>query len=306
MSYSDFLDAELAPLVRRMADRPRHGEPDLEGDRAIRAMVWQGLMSLGLPSSQSELVELALLLGSVLYQGPLLDTVTARESGVPGSAALALHGSFTSAEDRITGSYRFVGFAPEVSSFFVIADRPALVLRDHPTVSLRRHEETGRGELYHVRFDATPATFLPEFLPANARIRQAAYLVGLSQGALDLAVERAKQRRQFGQPIGRFQALAFRLAELSIRIDAARLLTRDTARDADHGRDVRLTAAHSLSLAAELARTVTTTVMQVHGAAGMADDSDAQLFYRRAAVESLRLGSPTQLRTEVAPLLTGG
>ncbi|WP_432841889.1 acyl-CoA dehydrogenase family protein [Dactylosporangium sp. CA-092794] len=328
-AFAEFLDAELAPLVRRMADRPRPAGPHEDDDRAVRAMVWQGLAGIGLPTGQAELAGLAELLGSVLYQGPLLDTVAATELlsragqvgliGAGESVALAIraHGSADPAAPAhvlagpgtITARRSFVGFAAEADHLVVVGDRTALVPRDHPTVTLRRYEETGRGELYDVRFAGTPVTawigdagHWPPVL-ANARIRQAAYLVGLAQGALDGAVGYAKRRRQFGQPIGRFQALAFRLSELHIRIDAARLLTRAAARAADGGGDVRLAAAQSLATAAELARAVTTAAMQINGAAGMTSDSDAQLYYRRAAIEALWLGSPTQLRAEATPLL---
>ncbi|MEV6931336.1 acyl-CoA dehydrogenase family protein [Dactylosporangium sp. NPDC051485] len=327
-AFAEFLDAQLAPLVRRMADRPRRPDEDAEL-RDVRAVVWQGLVGIGLPAAQTDLVALAELLGSVVYQGPLLDTVTAGEllahAGLPGligrhdAAALAIraHGTadpadlapVAEADGRLTARRCFVGFAGEVEHLVVIGDRLALVPREHPTVTLRRYEETGRGELFDVRFAGTPVTAWIgggehwRAALATARIRQAAYLVGLGQGALDLAVAYATERRQFGQPIGRFQALAFRLAELRIRIDAARLLTRAAARDADRGHDVRLAAAQSLATAAELARAVTTAAMQIHGAAGMTSDSDAQLFYRRAAIESLWLGSPTQLRAAAAPLL---
>ncbi|MEW1841654.1 hypothetical protein AB0392_27260, partial [Nonomuraea angiospora] len=76
-AIADFFDEDLAPLVRRMADRPR-AEGGGEDSREIRAMVWEGLVGLGALSA-SDTVRLAELLGSVLYQGPLLDTLTARE-----------------------------------------------------------------------------------------------------------------------------------------------------------------------------------------------------------------------------------
>ena len=73
--------------------------------------------------------------------------------------------------------------------------------------------------------------------------------------------------------------------------------------DSGSGIETRLAAAQCLATAADLARTVTTASMQIHGAAGMVCDNDAQLFYRRAAVDALWLGSPTQLRDEAMPLL---
>ena len=344
--YAEFFDAELAPLVRRMADRPRDGRSaETEADnRQIRAIIWDGLVGLGgpaaaLPDSEggdrAGLVDLAELLGSMVCQGPLLDTLTATAllhragadkllAAVAGGAAVALAfradaagpaepAALTVDGDVVHGRRTFVGFAAEADYLLVVGatehgTRIALTPRDHPAVAVRRYEEVSRSELYEMRLDGAPVLgWLGDaddwrWALAGARVRQAGYLVGLAQGALDLAVAYAKERRQFGKPIGRFQALAFRLSELSVRIDAARLLTRAAAAEVD-GAVEPLAAAQALATAAELARVVTTAAMQVNGAAGMLASCDTQLFYRHAAVEALRLGSPTQLRAEVAPLL---
>jgi hypothetical protein len=315
VAIADFFDEDLTPLVRRMADRPRVNGGDSDDDRReIRAMVWQGVIELGaLDTSDdaSDTVRLAELLGSVLYQGPLLDTLTAKQlfrnddigfdiGQTPVALAVAAE-PWSIQDDAITARRTFVGFATEVG-YFVVGGvdtdglRLALVRADHPSITMRRYEDTGRGEAYEVEFAGTPVAGWAgsssewEAALANARVRQAAYLVGLAQAALDHAVDYAKTRRQFGQPIGKFQGVAFRLSELSMHIDATRMLVYD--------RDAAAHAAANLAAASDLARTVTTQTMQVNGAAGMLSDNDAQLFYRRAAVESVRLGTPSQLRRE--------
>ncbi|MEU6781868.1 acyl-CoA dehydrogenase family protein [Nonomuraea angiospora] len=305
-AIADFFDEDLAPLVRRMADRPR-AEGGGDDSREIRAMVWEGLVGLGALRA-SDTVRLAEKLGSVLYQGPLLDTLTAREllrdhdlGQAPVALAVAAE-PWADQDGAISARRAFVGFAAEVDHFVVggvddIAGlRLALVRAGHPSITMRRYEETSRGEAYEVEFAGTPvaawAGSSPEWEAAlaGARVRQAAYLVGLAQAALDHAVDHAKTRRQFGQPIGKFQGLAFRLSELSMHIDATRLLV--------HDRDAAAHAAANLAAASDLARTVTTRTMQIHGAAGMRSDNDAQLYYRRAAAESVRLGTPSRLRRE--------
>lgn len=356
----EFLDEELTPLVRRMADRsPRTSTED---DADIRAMVHQALTDLGLSAlslpealggrerPQEAWAVAAEQLGAALYQGPLLDTVTAAEllartdangvrdellPAVAGGIRIALaareHGTGTTAvpapltvgQDRksVTGTRTFVGFVPEADLLLVVGHegstvRVALVRPDAPGVTARRHEELGRGELYAVAFDGAPVdSWLETDAGASlaedwrtvldaARVRQAAYLVGLGRGALDLAVSYAKSRKQFGKPLGHQQVIALRLADLTARLDAVRLVVRAAAWAADRRTGaVRLEAAQALAMAAETARKITAEVMQVHGAYGMTEDSDAQLFYRRAAVESLRLGSPAELRGEVVPLL---
>ncbi|MBT2383915.1 acyl-CoA dehydrogenase family protein [Streptomyces sp. ISL-11] len=352
---TETLDDELAPLIRRMADRPRHGaDPD---NAAIRAMVWQALTEMGAlrlnqspaPGDRRGLSGLAVLaerLGEVLYQGPLLDTVLTSEALLrcapgPGrdrflkeiaagaSVAAAVRDGAVrpydaplatgTTGDTVSAERRFVAFAAEADWLLIpglTADgtrRTALVRRDDPTVHLRRHEELGRGELYAVRLADTPVTAWlapvedPEAtwqeLIASARTLQAAYLVGLARGALRLGTDRLKERRQFGGALARQQSPAFLLARLATRIDAARLLTRQAAWEADTDRDHRLTAGQALAMAATLARDTGRDVLHLHGAHGMTDASDAQLFFRRAAVESLALGSPARVRADVLPLL---
>jgi butyryl-CoA dehydrogenase len=234
------------------------------------------------------------------------------------------------AADAIEARRAFVAFGAE-GRYLMVVGRPqplrdhgdghtgdaplcaALVPRDHPSVSLRRQEDVSRGELYSVHCAGTPVLSWaagPErglhawpAIIARARIRHAAYLVGLSQGALDLAVSRADARRQFGRPIGRFQALAFRLAELSTRLEGVRWLTRAAAWEADEDGDARLSAAQALAAAADLTGDVTLAAMQLHGAYGMTEESDIQIYYRRASVDRVWLGAAAQLRREALPLL---
>lgn len=357
---SDVLDDELAPLVRRMADRPRHGEgPDGGSDEApddadVRAMVWQALTELDTlslnrtqaPGSLRGLQSLAVVaerLGELLYQGPWLDTVLTSEAllrAAPDGAhdtllkrlaegtsvAAALRDGRTDPFDApltldatgrlVSAERRFVGCAAEADLLLVpgrtATGEPvvALVRRDDATVRLRRHEELSRSEQYAVTLTGTP--FLARLdlgerdrreLIASARVLQAAHLVGVSRGALLLGVAYVRERRQFGGPLGRQQSIAFTLARTATRIDSAHLLTRAAAWEADTGEDYRLTAAQCLSMAAELARDTVRDVLHLHGARGLTEDCDAQLFYRRAALDSLALGTPARLRAEALPLL---
>jgi butyryl-CoA dehydrogenase len=189
------------------------------------------------------------------------------------------------AAGRSSAERHFVAFAPDVDRLlFVGGDEsgtyPLLVRPGDPAVTWRRHDDIGRGDLYRVHFDGVPVEASAWLAPpdraaaawhhvmVNARIRQAAYLVGLARGALDLAVRYARERRQFGQPIGRFQSLAFRMAAAAASADAASLLVHHAAWQADRGDDAELSALEALSTAADLARQVTTDVVQIHGAVG--------------------------------------
>ncbi|MDN3259809.1 acyl-CoA dehydrogenase family protein [Streptomyces sp. CSDS2] len=363
-ALSQFLDEEVAQLVRRMAYRSPHSLGG-EDNREVRAMVHQGLVDLGVPrlplpaaaggteGGQEDLAVVAEQLGAVLYQGLLADTLTAAEllarcgdahlgllrrigegatialavrSDAPGATTTTVPAPLTvdRARGTLTATRAFVPFAGEADHLLVLGTdtdgRLHAALADPRArgISRRLHEELGRGELYALDFAGTPVTDwldLGEDPAAlwraaldGARVRHAALLTGVSRGALRLSVERARERRQFGRPIGHQQALALRLAELAARVDAVGLVVRAAAWEADRpdtvgAGTVRLSAAQALAMAAQLARRTAGEAMQIHGAYGMTEDSDAQLFYRRAAVESLWLGSPAELLGEAASLL---
>ncbi len=122
-----------------------------------------------------------------------------------------------------------------------------------------------------------------------ARVRHAGYLWGLGRCAVDLAVRRARERQQFGTPIGVNQAVAFPLAALTARLHAARLLVHFTAWLADHADGLGEPDRPYTERVDDLLQHVTTLVLDatwcalhVHGASGLTETSAAQLLYRRA------------------------
>jgi alkylation response protein AidB-like acyl-CoA dehydrogenase len=143
---------------------------------------------------------------------------------------------------------------------------------------------------------------LPAPLLVRARIRQAAYLVGLAAGAHRLAVGRAANRRQFARSIGENQAVAFPLAEQFARLEGARLLVHEAGWQSDVGLPAAVGATQSLAAAAELALQVTAFAVHVHGAAGITTAAAVHRPYRAAAVEATRWGAPTSLWREAGAL----
>jgi alkylation response protein AidB-like acyl-CoA dehydrogenase len=144
----------------------------------------------------------------------------------------------------------------------------------------------------------------------------AAWLAGLSAGALDVATRWVKERQQFGVPIGSFQAVAHGLADIPGLVDGSTLLAREAAWSLMTG--LRSTtgaggaelALMALLFAADTARQATARLVQYHGGLGVAEEHDAQLFYRRARAYPLVTGAPrAQLRelgTAVLTAVTGG
>jgi alkylation response protein AidB-like acyl-CoA dehydrogenase len=125
------------------------------------------------------------------------------------------------------------------------------------------------------------------------RVLTAALLVGVASRSLDLGVAYAKERVQFGRPIGSFQALQHGLADLVAPLDGARLLTAEAAWACDHQPDERPRLAAMAYLAAtEISRRSTAVALHYHGGYGVMQEYDIQLLFRRARGWSLVLGDP--------------
>jgi short/branched chain acyl-CoA dehydrogenase len=126
---------------------------------------------------------------------------------------------------------------------------------------------------------------------AGGRISVSAMGVGLAQGALDEALAYAKERRAFGQPISRYQAIQIKIADLSAEIEAARLLTYKAALEKDAGRDFDLTAAQAKLKTGRLAVRATEEAVQIHGGYGYIEEYPVCRFYRDAKILTIGEGT---------------
>ncbi len=113
------------------------------------------------------------------------------------------------------------------------------------------------------------------------RIGRAAMGIGLTQGALDEALAYAKERRAFGQPISRFQAIQIKLADMATEIEAARLLVYKAAHQKDRGESFSLTAAQAKLKTGRLAVRCAEEAVQIHGGYGYIEDARLPLLPRR-------------------------
>jgi short-chain 2-methylacyl-CoA dehydrogenase len=123
------------------------------------------------------------------------------------------------------------------------------------------------------------------------RIGVAAMGVGLAQGALDQALAYAKERRAFGKPISKFQAIQAKLADMSAEIEAARLLVYKAAREKDSGRNFTLTAAQAKLKTGRLAVRCTEEAVQIHGGYGYIEEYPVCRFYRDAKILTIGEGT---------------
>jgi short/branched chain acyl-CoA dehydrogenase len=123
------------------------------------------------------------------------------------------------------------------------------------------------------------------------RIGVAAMGVGLAQGALDQALAYARERRAFGQPISRFQAIQVKLADMATEIEAARLLTYKAARLKDSGGSFTLTAAQAKLKTGRLAVRCAEEAVQIHGGYGYIEEYPVCRFYRDAKILTIGEGT---------------
>jgi alkylation response protein AidB-like acyl-CoA dehydrogenase len=137
----------------------------------------------------------------------------------------------------------------------------------------------------------------------GGRIGVAAMGVGLAQGALDEAIAYARERRAFGQPISRFQAIQTKLANLSAEIEATRLLTYKAALLKDRGEAFTLTAAQAKLKSGRVAVRATEEAVQIHGGYGYIEEYPVCRFYRDAKVLTIGEGTDEVMQMVIARLL---
>ena len=125
----------------------------------------------------------------------------------------------------------------------------------------------------------------------DGRIAIAALALGCARACLDLSLDYAKQRHAFGGPIGRFQAIAFQLADLAVSVENARNLTYKAAWLKDSGRPIGQAAAMAKLYSTEAAVSATRVATQIFGGAGFIEDSPVTRFYRDAKI--LEIGEGT-------------
>ena len=125
----------------------------------------------------------------------------------------------------------------------------------------------------------------------DGRVAISALAVGLAQACLEQSVEYAKSRQAFGGPIGRYQAVAFKCADLAVLVENARLLTYKAAWLKDHGRPFKHAAAMAKVYSTEAAVTATREATQIYGGYGFIDETPVSRFYRDAKI--LEIGEGT-------------
>ena len=130
----------------------------------------------------------------------------------------------------------------------------------------------------------------------DGRIAVAALSTGLAQGCLDESVKDAKEREAFGHPIGGFQAVQFKIADMKVAVETARLATYRAAWLRDQGRPFKSEAALAKLYASEVAVACAREAVQVHGAYGYMEEFPVARYYRDSKVLEIGEGTSEIMR----------
>ena len=193
-----------------------------------------------------------------------------------------------------------------VSLFVVDAKAPGVTVTQLKTVDMTRRQ-------CHVAFQdvAVPAGQVLGEVGAGWPIVQrtldqamaglCAEMVGTGQQALDMAVAYAKERVQFGKPIGSFQAVKHKCVDMMVQVENARSLTYYAAWTVDENvPEARQAVPMAKAYCSDMCKTVTSEAIQVHGGIGFTWEHDMHLFYRRGLASEAAFGSAPVHREVVA------
>src|SRR5579872_523255 len=137
----------------------------------------------------------------------------------------------------------------------------------------------------------------------GGRISVAALSIGLAQAAFEAALKYAKERHAFGSPIAKFQAIQFKLADMKMEIEHAKLMMLKAAWEKDMGRDYVMSASLAKLYAAEVSRRVCNEAVQIHGGYGFMDEYPVSRYYRDQKVNEIGEGTNEVQRLVIARLL---
>ena len=315
--------------VRRLELDPLGYSPELW--RELAEMGWVGL---ALPGGGGDLVDLAVVfeeLGRAVCPTPMFSTVAlagltlaaaghlpegVAEGEVLIGTALAdlptdaIGVQINRSEARVRGTVPFAYDVEGATSLLVVAgDVLALLPAEQSGVSAIRLEAMSNDRLFELTLDGARGEVVGPtaelLVPALARATalRCVELVGVMGRALEMASDYARTRVQFGKPLGAFQAVQHRLADMLLDLEGSRLVAYRAVWAV--GRDPLATREVSVAKAwvSDACQRVAFGAQQVHGGVGVDLDYDLQLYFRRAKALEVELGSAPQHRERVAATL---
>lgn len=326
--------SETARLIRDSA--AAIATTDLKRIRAQRftrtgfdPAVWREMAELGWPDlrvADSEFgmdayCALAEELGAALVPEPLIASVTA--TSVLGSDtrviipawqeranSLDTAGDTLIADGVVRGRKMFVPMAAGADAFLVSGrDGMAVVDANAPGVEITIEQTQDGGHFGTLRLHDAPGVVVQGALASaleEATLATSAYLLGVMERAFALTLDHLRTRQQFGKPIGSFQALQHRAADLKILIALTRASVDHAAGVLDGGADLwqrQAAVSQAKARASEAAMRVTREAIQLHGGVGYTDEYDVGLYLRKAMVLANLHGSAALHRARYAKLM---
>ncbi|MCZ8324494.1 MAG: acyl-CoA/acyl-ACP dehydrogenase [Sphingomonadaceae bacterium] len=247
-------------------------------------------------SAEQQAGHLPGLLSGEVVAGYVHDAgITADGSGLTGSAGFVAHG----------GSAQLFVVTSNTGAWLVPADAPGVTVTPLTTMDQTR-------PYARVTLAGAPGEPLADPAAAIAAAHRAGFVavaaeaLGGAQAALDRTVAYARERVQFGRPIGSFQAYKHRLADLMIEIEQARSAVYWAACAVDEGSDEAALAVHAAkSFAADTFFLCAGNMIQLHGGIGFTWEHDAHLYFKRARAIQSMLGNGEWHREQVATMILG-
>ena len=208
---------------------------------------------------------------------------------------------------RVSGRKMFIPAAGGADDFLVATvDGAVLVARDAAGVTLTLEQTQDGGEFGTLVLDNTACVPVPGDFAAGldeAALATAAYLLGVMDRAFAITLEFLKVRKQFGKPIGSFQALQHRAADLKIAVALARATVEAAAGILDDGATGaarQAAVSRAKARASDAAMAICRQAIQLHGGIGYTDEADPGLFLRKAMVLANLYGSAALHRARYA------
>jgi alkylation response protein AidB-like acyl-CoA dehydrogenase len=221
-------------------------------------------------------------------------------------------GSVQLSDGHASGLLRFVEVAESCTHLVVAIDPASLAIvpLDSPGVVLTATRAMGTWGLYQVCLTEAPAHGLDlasaplEDWLLVARLALAGRAYGAARAAFDLAVDYARERKQFGQPIGKFQAIQHKLANGLIALEGVRLTLDHAAHLHDGGdRNWRYFVNSAVAFSCDALRRVSLETQHTLGAIGYAEEHRAPAYFKRVHLDTVALGGATKARRAVAEFL---
>jgi len=284
----EFLAARYPPAeVRRLA---------LEDERGFTDAQWSEMVELGWPEIAElgtvEMVLVAEELGYALAPTPLQSTWAAALLGAP-------------LWEAQRGAVVVDGLAFDAGSADVLVDWDGAVVTGASVEPVRALDPTRR--LFRVISDPptprSPVEGDVERGRLRATVMNAAESVGVAERAMEMAVAYAKERKQFGRPIGAYQAVSHMCAQMLLEVEGARSAVLWAAWALDHEPETaEVATAVAKAYAGDAGRRVPRAALQVHGGIGFTWEHDLHLFLKRGEANAHTFGEGPEHRERIAEL----